>query len=200
MRGGPSPHGDAERIDVSARARIVFPASASGCAFDVFLDEPNHEDPGFCRRCGVALSSLSPAGSNWYGLYCPFPDEEPVLNHLASTGREQRLRNGNLVFPIHDLPQDMVDFSSASLLYFGLSFSSCAPRTHCATCHARPRSASAPTHGRGLPGWTTSTSAPCSPAITPVASCTRVRRWTGRLSSRRSVARFWTNDRERSRP
>lgn len=121
MRGGPSPHGDAERIDVSARARIVFPASASGCAFDVFLDEPNHEDPGFCRRCGVALSSLSPAGSNWYGLYCPFPDEEPVLNHLASTGREHRLRNGNLVFPIHDLPQDMVDFSSASLLYFGLS-------------------------------------------------------------------------------
>lgn len=108
----------AETIELSSKARICLAPSEDVVEFDTFLDEPNHDDPEFCYRCGEALSKILPDEFQWYGLYCPFPDEKPVIERLAELRRNYRKCNGNLVFEIQNLAQDVMEFSSHNLLYF----------------------------------------------------------------------------------
>lgn len=110
-----------ETIALSPRARLSYMSNQRGMEFDIFLEEPNHEDADFCFRCGEALSALTPDGFLWYGLYCPFPNEQPILDRLTLQGREHRSCNKNLIFTLQDLAHDLKEFSGSSLLYFDVS-------------------------------------------------------------------------------
>lgn len=128
-----------EIIDISSRVRLSLSSSENAVTFDIYLDEPNHEDPKFCYLCGEVLANLISKDVQWYGLYCPFPDETPVIDRLTQLGREYRKCNGNLIFKFGNLAQDVMEFSESSLLYFGLNLFIVASKTNIEDLECPPK-------------------------------------------------------------
>jgi len=90
--------------------------------FDIYAPHNMREYKSFFRQSGALLARLAQGDWKYLAFYCPFPREMPLLDYLHRLKRTYKIIDGNLAFPLLDIPNEAPVFASTDLFYFGLAF------------------------------------------------------------------------------